>query len=97
MDDGKFLEFASDLVFVDNGHYVIGLPFKSESVAMPNNWKQAEQRLNSLCKILKGKGSSITVIIPLKIQLLVSDMRKVPAPRRRTCVVLTTPLRVSRN
>ena len=97
MDDGKIIEFASDFVFFDNGHYVIGLPFTSESVAKPNNWKQTEQRLDSLCKILKGKVSSITVIIPLKIQLLISDMRKVPAPRRRTCVILTTPLRVSRN
>lgn len=70
MDDGKIIEFASDFVFFDNGHYVIGLPFTSESVAMANYWKPTEQRLNSLCKILKGKVSSITVIIPLKIQLL---------------------------
>ena len=76
MDDEKFLEFVTNFVFFDNGHYVIGLPFKSESVAKPNNWKQTEQRLNSLCEILKGTVSSITVTMLLMVQLLVSDMRK---------------------
>ena len=54
MDDEKFLEFVTNLVLFENGHYFIGLPFKSESVATPKNWKQTEQRLNSLCEILIG-------------------------------------------
>ena len=54
MDDKRFLEFVTNSVRFENGHYVIGLPFKSESVTMPNNKKQAEQRLNSLCKKFEG-------------------------------------------
>ena len=37
MDDKRFLEFVTNSVRFENGHYVIGLPFKSESVTMPNN------------------------------------------------------------
>ena len=36
-DDKRFLEFVTNSVCFENGHYVIGLPFKSESVTMPNN------------------------------------------------------------
>lgn len=32
-------------VHFEDGHYSIDLPFKSEDVTMPNNRKQAEQRL----------------------------------------------------
>ncbi|XP_062566787.1 uncharacterized protein LOC134229094 [Saccostrea cucullata] len=51
-DDRRFLDFVTNSVRFENGHYVIGLPFKSENVIMPNNRKQAEQRLNSLAKKL---------------------------------------------
>ena len=54
MDDKEFFEFVTNSVCFENGHYVIRLPFKSESVTMPNNKKQAEQRLNSLCKTFEG-------------------------------------------
>lgn len=34
----------------EDGHYSIELPFKFETVTMPNNTKQAEQRLISLSR-----------------------------------------------
>ena len=45
MDDKRLLEFITDFVFFENGNYAIILPFKSESVAMSNNWKEAEHKL----------------------------------------------------
>ena len=54
MNDKMFLEFVTNSVCFENGHYVIGMTFKSENVIMPNNKKQAEQRLNSLCTNFEG-------------------------------------------
>ncbi len=51
-EDKQFLDMVSRSMSFENGHYVIGLPFKSEDVRMPNNRKQAEQRLASLSKRL---------------------------------------------
>ena len=43
MNDKRIL----DSVCFENGHYVIGMTFKSENVIIPNNKKQAEQRSKS--------------------------------------------------
>ncbi|VDI00950.1 Hypothetical predicted protein [Mytilus galloprovincialis] len=49
-EDKQFLDIASKSSSLVNGHYVIDLPFKSKDVQMPNNRKQAEQRLIALSK-----------------------------------------------
>ena len=54
MNDKMFLEFVTNSVCFENGHYVIGMTFKSENVIVPNNKKQAEQRSNSLCMNFEG-------------------------------------------
>ncbi|CAG2235127.1 unnamed protein product [Mytilus edulis] len=49
-EDKQFLDIVSKSSSLVNGHYVIDLPFKSKDVQMPNNRKQAEQRLIALSK-----------------------------------------------
>ncbi|CAC5381167.1 unnamed protein product [Mytilus coruscus] len=49
-EDKQFLDIVSKSTSFVNGHYVIDMPFKSEDVQMPNNSKQAEQRLIALSK-----------------------------------------------
>ncbi|XP_062605642.1 uncharacterized protein LOC134267449 [Saccostrea cucullata] len=49
-NDRKFLDLVSKSICFEDGHYQIGLPFKSNDVRLPNNKKQAEQRLSSLVK-----------------------------------------------
>ena len=49
-DDKKFLDLVSKSICFKDGHYEIGLPFKSNDVRLPNNRKQADQRLLSLKK-----------------------------------------------
>ena len=53
-EDKRFLQFVTNSVCFENGHYTVGLPFKSENVTMPNNRKQAEQRLTSLSRKLEN-------------------------------------------
>ena len=53
-DDKKFLDLVSKLICFKNGHSEIGLPFKSNDVRLPNNRKQADQRLLSLKKRFNG-------------------------------------------
>ena len=50
VEDRKFLDNVSRSITLENGHYIIDLPFKSNENAMPNNRKQAEQRLMLLAK-----------------------------------------------
>lgn len=49
-EDKTFLELVKISVHFENGHYIIDLPFKSETVTMPNNRKQAEQIMISLSR-----------------------------------------------
>ncbi|CAC5363980.1 unnamed protein product [Mytilus coruscus] len=49
-EDKQFLDIVSKSASLVNGHYVIDLPFKSKDVQMPNNRKQAKQRLVALSK-----------------------------------------------
>lgn len=49
-EDKTFLEFVKNSVHFEDRHYIIDLPFKSETVTMPNNRKQAEQILISLSR-----------------------------------------------
>ena len=71
------------------------MPFKSESVTIPNNKKQAGQRLNSLCKTFEGnsefhESSKAFMDKIICKRICAKSAYKGPAPRRRTCVVLTT-------
>ena len=49
-NDRKLLDRVSDSIRYENGHYTIGLPFKSDNVSLPNNRLQAVQRLSFLAK-----------------------------------------------
>ncbi|XP_052697355.1 uncharacterized protein LOC128175621 [Crassostrea angulata] len=49
-EDNTFVELVKKSVHFEDGHYIIDLPFKSKTVTMPNNRKQAEQRLISLSR-----------------------------------------------
>jgi hypothetical protein len=49
-EDKRFLQLVTNSIRHENGHYVIGLPFKSDNVSLPNNRKQSTQRLSSLAK-----------------------------------------------
>jgi hypothetical protein len=49
-DDQRFLDLASKSIHLENGHYVLNLPFRNDSVTMPNNRPQAEQRVAMLAK-----------------------------------------------
>lgn len=49
-EDKTFLGLVKNSVRFEDGHYIIGLLFKSETVTLPNNRKQAEQRLISLSR-----------------------------------------------
>ncbi|XP_071150422.1 uncharacterized protein [Mytilus edulis] len=49
-EDKQFLDNVSKSSSLVNGHYVIDLLFKSKDIQMPNNRKQAEQRLIALSK-----------------------------------------------
>lgn len=48
VEDKRFMKLASESIELKDGHYVIGLPFKQNSVDMPNNRIQAEQRVAML-------------------------------------------------
>lgn len=49
-EDKQFLDIVSNSTKFESGHYVVSLPFKCDNVKMPNNRKQAEQRLLMLAK-----------------------------------------------
>ncbi|XP_056001985.1 uncharacterized protein LOC125664373 [Ostrea edulis] len=49
-NDRKFLERVSNSIRYENGHHTIGLPFKYDNVSLPNNRKQAVQRLSFIAK-----------------------------------------------
>ncbi|XP_033762629.1 uncharacterized protein LOC117344089 [Pecten maximus] len=51
-EDRQFIDIMTESASIQNGHYVINLPFKSKEAVMPNNIKQAEQRLASLARRL---------------------------------------------
>lgn len=53
VDDKRFLNIASESVKVKEGHYCINLPFKADSIMMPNNRLVAEQRLLNLKRKFK--------------------------------------------
>jgi len=44
-EDKQFIDIVSQSTHFKDGHYVVSLPFRSDNVRMPNNRKQAEQRL----------------------------------------------------
>ena len=44
-NDKQFIDSVTKSITYEDGHYTIGLPFKNETLSMPNNRKQAEQRL----------------------------------------------------
>ncbi|XP_064635233.1 uncharacterized protein LOC135492610 [Lineus longissimus] len=50
VEDKRFLKLVSESCKFENGHYVIGLPFKHDTVVMPDNKKQAGQRMGLLRK-----------------------------------------------
>ena len=52
VEDKIFLDKVNSTIRLTDGHYEIGLPFREEHVHLPDNRKQAVQRLNSLSKIL---------------------------------------------
>jgi hypothetical protein len=58
-DDHRFLELADKSVHMVDGHYVLDLPFKDDSVTMPNNRSQAEQRVPMLGKKFTKTGCTI--------------------------------------
>ncbi|XP_014665117.1 PREDICTED: uncharacterized protein LOC106807320 [Priapulus caudatus] len=47
-EDKQFLEAVTNSIQFKDGHYVIGLPFKADCASVPNNRKQAEQRMISI-------------------------------------------------
>ena len=49
-EDRRFLELVSESIMLKDGHYVVNLPFKSKDNKMPNNRRQAEQRLMLLAR-----------------------------------------------
>ncbi|XP_056022166.1 uncharacterized protein LOC125649571 [Ostrea edulis] len=49
-NDRKFLERVSNSIRYENGHHTIGLSFKYHNVSLPNNRKQAVQRLSFIAK-----------------------------------------------
>lgn len=53
VDDKSFLNVVNESVSIRDGHYCINLPFKSDSVMMPNNRVVAEQRLLNLKRKFK--------------------------------------------
>ena len=44
-DDKAFLKTVEESTITSGDHYVVPLPFKKENLIMPNNRKQAMQRL----------------------------------------------------
>lgn len=55
VEDKKFLSQVGGSISHENGHYSIGLPFRDNSVNLPNNMIQGQQRLESLKrKMLKN-------------------------------------------
>ena len=54
-EDIKFYETVENgIVHLEDRHYEMPLPFKYENTQLPNNFAQAEKRLNSLKKRLKS-------------------------------------------
>lgn len=49
-EDKRFMDIVSNSINIQEGHYVVNLPFKSKDNVMPNNRKQADQRLLSLSR-----------------------------------------------
>lgn len=54
VEDKKFLSHVEGSISQENGHYSIGLPFRENSVNLPNNMIQGQQRLERLKKMLKN-------------------------------------------
>ena len=52
-NNGKALKIMEDSIKLENGHYVIDLPWKNYPPQMTNNRSMAEQRLDSLKKRLQ--------------------------------------------
>ncbi|XP_052706784.1 uncharacterized protein LOC128182227 [Crassostrea angulata] len=50
VEDKKFLSQVEGSISQENSHYSIGLPFRENSVNLPNNMIQGQQRLESLKK-----------------------------------------------
>ena len=53
LEDKKFAKSVTGTIEYKDGHYTIGLPFRKEDIHMPNNRKQAEQRLKLLIRRFK--------------------------------------------
>ncbi|XP_046358371.2 uncharacterized protein LOC124136493 [Haliotis rufescens] len=52
-NDIRFLEKVKESITLNDGHYTIPLPFKSDSVCLPDNHYQAYQRLMNLKQKMK--------------------------------------------
>lgn len=50
VEDKKFMKCANSSVMLQDGHYILNLPFRSENPVLPNNRPVAEQRLLGLKK-----------------------------------------------
>ena len=46
-EDDRFMRLMQKEVKQEDGHYQLPLPFKEKAIEMPNNWMQAEKRLQS--------------------------------------------------
>lgn len=53
MEDKRFVKIAEQSIRLQNGHYSLDLPFRSNCPVMPNNYQVAEQRLTGLRKKFK--------------------------------------------
>ena len=57
IEDDRFMKLMRDEVKMENGHYVLPLPFRSEDINMPDNHGQAVRRCNGIKKrMLKDEG-----------------------------------------
>ena len=53
LEDRKFMKIAERSINLQDGHFNIDLPFRTENPVMPNNYQVAEQRLIGLKKKFK--------------------------------------------
>ncbi|XP_022335109.2 uncharacterized protein LOC111131734 [Crassostrea virginica] len=79
VEDKSFLKQVGESLSHENGHYSIGLPFRDNSVNLPNNMIQGQQRLESLKKKMMKNHQFRSDYIKFMNKLFESDFAE-PVP-----------------
>ena len=79
-DDRALKIFEDSLRKTDSGHYEVAIPFKSDSVNLPNNFNVVKKRLLNLGKQLQSKKSGELPLYREKMEELKAKNYSVPVP-----------------